>query len=121
MRGGDRKKVKFTSFKCFNTGAVQLEAVNSMSTAEFTLTFVRFANRYGVLFAIYSDIAKSFVQGSGIIEQLLTSSEFEEKFCIPSIAHWTIPVHAAWYGAVWERLCKTVKHCLFKTLGRFVL
>ena len=90
-----------------------------MSTAEFILAFVSFTNRYGVPSVLYSDNAKSFVQASSIIEQLFTSSELEEKFRIASIAHWTIPVYATWYGAVWERLIKTVKHCLFKTLGRF--
>ena len=37
-----------------------------------------------------------------------------------SISHKTIPIYAAWYGAAWERLIKTMKHCLFKVLGRTV-
>ena len=90
-----------------------------MTTSEFILAFIRFSNRFGIPTAVYSDNAKSFVQAGNIIEQLLTSSEFEEKFKVASISHRTIPVYAAWYGAVWERLLKTVKHCLFKTLGRF--
>ena len=89
MRGGNGKKVKvyILIFTCFNTRAVHLEAVDSMSTAEFILAFVRFTNRYGVPSAVYSDNAKAFVQAGSIIEQLLTSSEFEEKFRIASIAH----------------------------------
>ena len=67
---------------------------------------------------MYSDNAKSFIKAGNIIEQLLTSSEFEEKFRIASISYMTIPIYAAWYGATWERLIKTVKHCLFKVLGR---
>ena len=90
-----------------------------MTTAEFILAFVRFTNRYGVPSSVYSDNAKSFIQAGNIIETLITSSEFEEKFRIARIAHRTIPVYAAWYGAVWERLIKTVKHCLFKTLWRY--
>ena len=119
-RKGDKVKVYILIFTCFNTRAVHLEAVESMTTAEFILAFVRFVNRYGIPSVVYSDNARSFVQAGSIIEQLLSSSEFEEKFRTASIGHKTIPIYAAWYGAVWERLIKTVKHCLFKVLGRSV-
>ncbi|MEO0900444.1 MAG: hypothetical protein AAFY71_28805, partial [Bacteroidota bacterium] len=89
-----------------------------MSTAEFILGFVRFVNRYGIPLVVYSDNAKSFHQAGGIIEQLLSSSEFEERFKVASIKHRSIPIYAAWYGAAWERLIRVVKQCLYKTLGR---
>ena len=117
-KNGERVKVYILIFTCFNTRAVHLEAVDSMSTSEFILAFVRFVNRYGIPSVVYSDNAKSFIQAGSIIEQLLTSSEFEEKFRMARIGHKKIPVYAAWYGATWERLIKTVKHCLFKILGR---
>ena len=117
---GERVKVYILIFTCFNTRAVHLEAVDSMSTAEFILAFIRFVNRYGIPSVVYSDNAKSFVQAGNVIDQLLCSSEFEEKFRVASIGHKTIPIYAAWYGAVWERLIKTVKHCLYKVLGRSV-
>ena len=116
---GEKSKAYILIFTCFNTRAVHLEAVQSMTTSEFILAFIRFSNRYGIPSSVYSDNAKSFVQAGNIIEQLLTSSEFEEKFRAAAITHRTIPIYAAWYGAVWERLIKTVKHCLFKTLGRY--
>ena len=75
-RRGDRIKVYILIFTCFNTRAVHLEAVESMTTAEFILAFVRFVNRYGIPTVVYSDNAKSFVQAGNIIEQLLSSSEF---------------------------------------------
>ena len=117
---GEKVKVYILIFTCFNTRAVHLEAVDAMSTSEFILAFVRFVNRYGIPSVVYSDNAKSFIQAGGIIEQLLSSSEFEESFRIASIGHKTIPIYAAWYGAVWERLIKTVKQCLFKVMGRSV-
>ena len=116
---GTRSKAYILIFTCFNTRAIHLETVQSMTTSEFILAFIRFSNRYGIPSSVYSDNAKSFVQAGNIIEQLLTSSEFEEKFRTAAITHRTIPIYAAWYGAVWERLIKTVKHCLFKTLGRY--
>ena len=92
---GGKVKVYILIFTCFNTRAVHLEAVNSMSTAEFILAFVRFVNRYGIPLAIYSDSAKSFLQAGGLIQNLLSSSEFEEKFRTASFSHKTIPVYAA--------------------------
>ena len=116
---GGKVKTYILIFTCFNTRAIHLEAVNSMSTAEFILAFIRFVNRYGIPLAVYSDNAKSFLQAGGIIQNLLSSSEFEEKFRTASISHKTIPVYAAWYGAVWERMIKTVKKCFVKVIGRY--
>ena len=59
---GGKVKVYILIFTCFNTRAVHLEAVSSMSTAESILAFARFVNRYGISLAIYSDNAKSFLQ-----------------------------------------------------------
>ena len=116
---GGKVKVYILIFFCFNTRAVHLEAVSSMSMAEFILAFVRFVNRYGIPLAIYSDNVKSFIQAGGLIQNLLSSLEFEEKFRTASISHKTIPVYAAWYGAVWERMIKTVKECFAKVIGRY--
>ena len=112
---GGKVKTYILIFTCFNTRAIHLEAVSSMSTAEF----IRFVNRYGIPLTVYSDNAKSFLQAGGIIQNLLSSSEFEEKFRTASISHKTIPVNAAWYGAVWERMIKTVKECFAKVIGRY--
>ena len=121
LKDDQRGKVKvyILIFTCFNARAVHLEAVNSMLTTEFILAFIRFVNRYGIPLAIYSDNAKSFVQAGGLIQNLLSSSEFEEKFRTASISHKTIPVYAAWYGAVWEHMIKMVKECFAKVIGRY--
>ena len=49
----------------------------------------------------------------------MSSSEFEEKFRTTSISHKTIPVYAAWHGAAWEGMIKTVKECFAKVIGRY--
>ena len=90
-----------------------------MATSEFILALIRFANWFGVPTGVYADNAKSFVQAGNITEYLLTSSYIGEKFRVASSLHGNVTVYATWYGAVWERLIKTVKHCLFKTIGRF--
>ena len=101
---GGKVKACILIFTCFNTRAVHLEAVSSMSKVEYILPFVRFVNRYGIPLAVYYDNAKSFLQAGGIIQNLLSCSEFEEKFKTASISCKTIAVYAAWYGAVWERI-----------------
>ena len=116
---GGKVKVYILIFTCSNSRAVHLESVSNMSTSEFILAFVRFVNRYGIPLATYSDNAKSFLQAGGLIQNLFSSSEFEEKFKTASISHKTIPVYAAWYGAVWERMIKTVKECFAKVIGRY--
>ena len=114
---GGKVKAYILIFTCFNTQAVHLGAVCSMLTAEFILSFVRFVNRYGILLAVYSYNANEFLQAGGIIQNLLSSSEFEEKFRTASISHKAIPVYAAWYGAVWQRMIKTVKEFFVKVFG----
>ena len=73
-RSGENVNVYILIFICFNTKAVHIKAVESMTTAEFNLVFIRFANRYGITSAVYSDYANFSVQVGGKNEQLLTSS-----------------------------------------------
>ena len=54
---GGKVKAYILIFTCFNTRAVHLEAVSSMSMAESILAFLRFVNRYGITLAVYSDNA----------------------------------------------------------------
>ena len=108
---GGKVKAYILIFTGFSTRAVHLEAVSSMPMAQFVLAFVRFVNRYGISLAIYSDNANSFLQADGIIQNLLSSSEFEEKFRTASIPHRTIPVYVSWHGAAWERMIKTANEC----------
>ena len=70
-RSSVKVKIYILIFTCFNTRAIHLEALDSMSTAEFILAFVQFVNKYGIPSAVYSDNAKPFVQAGNIIEHLL--------------------------------------------------
>ena len=86
-KNGEKVKHYILIFICFNTRTIHLEAVQSMTTSEFTLAFIRISNRFGVSTAVYSDNVKSFVQAGNIIEQLLTSSEFAENLRVALISH----------------------------------
>ena len=73
---------------------------------------------WGLPSHLYSDNAKSFITGGDLLQQALTSSEYEGGFGAYNIKHVRIPLHSAWYGGVWERVIKTLKGCLYKIIGR---
>jgi hypothetical protein len=108
-------------FTCLVTRAIHLEVVNSMSTEMFLLAMIRFCNRYGVPKHVYSDNAKSYIAGGKILSSVFASDEFSNAFKPYSIEFRHIPTYSPWYGATWERLIKTVKLCVNKTIGRRVL
>ena len=116
-----KSKVYILIFTCMNTRYVHLELVNSMSLDEFILAFVRFYNRFGFPQVLYSDNARTFASGSALISELIATDTFQREFIKYNMTHKPIPVYSPWYGACWERLIKTVKLCLYKTIGRISL
>lgn len=105
-------------FTCLNIRAVHLELLEDMSVNSFIQAFLRFTNLYGIPEVLYSDNAKTFVAGFEIIKNSFISDAFKEKFALYQIKHHTIPLYSPWVGSCWERLIKTVKMCLYKTIGR---
>ena len=101
--------------------AIHLELLDSMSQNDFILAFVRFSNKYGIPKAIYTDNARSFTSFTLLICNLVSSNVFSEKFIKHNIVHKTTPTYSPWYGAAWEKLIQTVKHCIYKTVGRNVV
>ena len=108
-------------FTCLNVRAIHIELVPDMSTHSFVLAFLRFVNIYGIPTHVYSDNAKSFVAGCQVLERALVCDEFKEHFQCYNVQHIRIPFYSAWVGATWERLIRTVKNCLYKTVGRATL
>jgi len=105
-------------FTCFVTRAIHLEVVDSMSTEAFVLAMIRFCNRFGIPRVVYSDNAKSFICGGNILSEIFLSDSFRSKFDPYKIEFRLNPIYSAWYGSTWERLIKTVKLCINKTIGR---
>ena len=112
------KKYYILIFTCLNVRACHIELIPEMSTEHFVLALVRFCNEYGIPSHIYSDNAKSFISGVHVLEKVLASNEFKDRFSIYNIKHIKIPLYSPWIGATWERLIRTVKSCLKKTIGR---
>ena len=117
-RSGARVKVYILIFTCLNSRAVHLELVDTMTTVDFVLAFTRFCNRFGLPKVVYSDNASTFLSGFSLITNFLCSNIFVNKFIPFGIKHKTTPIESPWFGATWERLIKTMKSCIYKTLGR---
>ena len=107
-----RQKVYVCLFTCAVTRAVHLELVDSMSLADFMLAFRRFCARRGAPTTMYSDNACTFRSAAASLLAEFGPVSPEWKFIAP---------RAAWWGGWWERLVRTVKSSLRKTLGKSVL
>ena len=103
-----RKKLYILLFTCAVVRAVHLELTDSLNQADFMLALRRFVARRGMPSVIYSDNAKTFV---GAQEQLIRYFGHiapQWKFIVPL---------SPWWGGWWERLVRSVKVGLRKSLG----
>ena len=105
---------------CLAIRSIHIEIVQNMSTKAFIQAFIRFCNSYGLPSYIFSDNVRSLdnTPGIDIIEHHLDSNEFRNNFISHTIYHIKIPLYSPRMGSIWERMIKTTKTCLFKTLGR---
>ena len=111
-------KMYILIFTCLNVRAIHLELLPDMSSKKFLLAFQRFCNLYLIPTHLYSDNAKTFIQGGELLNQSLASEEIIEHLRANNIQHVRIPLYSAWVGAAWERLIRVVKSCLYKIVGR---
>lgn len=101
------KKFCILLFTCAVVCAVHLELTNSISQTDCLLAVRRFAARRGLPNVIYSDNAKTFVSVSNQLQQYFGPHTPQWKFIVP---------YAPWWGGWWERLIRSVKLALRKTL-----
>lgn len=104
-----------------NIRAVHIELVDSMSTHSFILALLRFTNIYGVPLHIYSDNARSFIVGCNFIEELFTSSKFNENFAVYNIKYIKIPLYPTWVESMCECLIRIVKTCMYKMIRQSLM
>ena len=107
-----RKKLYICLFTCAVTRAVHLELTDSMSLDDFIMAFRRFAARRGVPSTVYSDNARTFVGADVQLRKYFGRLAPHWKFIVPL---------SPWWGGWWERLVRSVKVALRKTLGKRVL
>ena len=112
------QKMFILVYTCLNIRAVHLDLIPDMSSSSFVQSFQRFVSRFGIPDFLYSDNARSFIQGADAIESFVASENGAEFLRKNQIQHRRIPLYSPWVGSLWERLIRTVKSCLYKTIGR---
>ena len=114
-------KVYVCLFTCAATRAVHLELTRDIGVETFLLALRRFASRRGLPSTLISDNAKTFRSSSKQITKIVCSPEVH-KFLTGNRISWKFIVERApWWGGFWERLVRSVKRCLRKSLGRTIL
>ena len=102
------KKFYITLFTCAVTRAVLVELVDSLSQEQFMLALRRFAARRGMPSIVYSDNARTFVGADVLLQNYFGHLAPEWKLIVP---------RSPWWGGWWERLIRSVKSGLRRSLG----
>ena len=108
-------------FTCMQVRAVHLELVGNMTTETFLLALRRFVARQGTPTMFYSDNGRTFVRAAKEVEALdsILKSDGMRSRLKDANLKWSFQVEAApWWGALHERLVRSVKDCLKATLRR---
>ncbi|GFW34700.1 integrase catalytic domain-containing protein [Trichonephila clavipes] len=106
------------------TRALHLELVNNLTTETFLLALRRFISRRGLCSKILTDSAKTFKKSELELKNLweIISDPTVKEFYASHKIYWQfITERAPWWGGFYERLIRTVKFALRKTVGRITL
>ena len=103
-------KVYLLLFTCASSRAVHLELVPNMTSQVFIRAFTRFTARKGIPKLVVHDNFKTFY--SRDVKRYLTSQGVKQHFILPA---------SPWWGGFYERLVRSVKLSLRKSLGRSLL
>ena len=111
-------KVWICLYTCCVIRAVHLELVTDMTTEAFIRSFKRFTARRGFPYRMVSDNGKTFKSAAKSIGAILNHPEVQRYFAGIGM-EWSFNLEKApWWGGVFERMVKSVKRCLRKTIGR---
>ncbi|XP_044171905.1 uncharacterized protein LOC122956303 [Acropora millepora] len=105
-RSADMNKAYIVLYTCASSRAVHLDLVPRLTTEVFVRSFKRFITRRGVPNLVVSDNGSTF-KGEAL-RKLLADHRIEWKFNVAL---------APWWGGFFERLVRSTKRCLKKTLG----
>jgi hypothetical protein len=103
------KKLYICLFVCGVVRAVHLELVNSLSKDDFILAFRKFAALKCLPSVVYSDNGKNLVAGQKALSGYLGAVAPTWRFLCP---------RSPWWGGWWERLVRTIKGGIRKTVGK---
>ena len=106
------KKFYICLFVCGVVRAIHLELVESLTSADFILAFRRFSALKRVPSVVYSDNGSNFIGGQRMLNSYLGPVSPEWRFICP---------RSPWWGGWWERLVRSVKNAVKKTIGKMCL
>ena len=115
---GNSVKMYIVLYTCLGLRCIHLDLVPDLTLNSFLQSFRRFCNTYRIPKSIYTDNAQYFIASRNYLEKALLEDEFQAHLQENGITHKTIPAYASWMGGAYERQIKTVKQCLYKTLGK---
>lgn len=111
-------KVWICLYTCCAIRAVHLELVPNMTSEAFIRCFKRFTARRGFPHKFISDNGKTFKAAAKTIDMVLNQPEVQQFFAGIGL-EWSFNLEKApWWGGVFERMIKSVKRCLRKTIGK---
>ena len=105
-------------FTCASTRAVHLELTRKLSTEAFLLAFQRFTSRRGLPVTLIFDNARNFKNAANQVATINRSSDVHSYLANQGMTWSFIVEKAPWWGGFWERMVRTVKRALRKTIGR---
>uniref|UniRef100_A0A7I4Y532 Integrase catalytic domain-containing protein n=1 Tax=Haemonchus contortus TaxID=6289 RepID=A0A7I4Y532_HAECO len=118
----DKSKAYGCIYTCRTTRLIHLELVENMTTEAFLNALRRIFARRGVPKTITCDNAPTFLLGEQIlfdaIKRMLQSEKVESALARREIEWIHITPYAPWQGGFYERLIKSIKHSLYKALGK---
>lgn len=117
----ESRKVWLCLYTCCATRAVHLDLVPNLSALAFLRSFKRFTSRRGIPSMMVSDNGKTFKSASKIIRGVLDRPEVKNHFAELRV-EWRFNLEKApWWGGIFERMIKSTKRCLKKSIGRAYL
>ena len=112
------KKVWICLYTCSVVRAVHLDLVPNMTADAFLQSFRRFTARRGFPRRMVLDNGKTFKSADKIIRSVLTHPDVKQYSSSIGLQWYFNLEKAPWWGGLFERMIKSMKRCLRKTVGR---
>ena len=113
-----KEKAYICLFTCCSTRAIHLELTPDLSVNSFLLAFRKFVARRGLPITVISDNVKTFRTSSKEILKIARSKEVNDYLSSKRVTWKFIVERAPWWGGFYERLVRSVKRSLKKSIGR---